>query len=99
MVIPVLDAVYGRETPLVRDARANGLVVADGLDLLVAQAIPQFERMTGRRHGPQRWAAAAHLRWVMGHVLLLRLHSQQDATTHRYPRPRGASGRVSCSCG
>jgi shikimate 5-dehydrogenase len=44
----VLDAVYGRVTPLVREARESGLVVADGLDLLVAQALPQFRRMTGR---------------------------------------------------
>lgn len=58
----VLDAVYGRETPLVRDARENGLFVADGLDLLVAQAVPQFRRMTARtarestlRNAAQRW--------------------------------------------
>ncbi len=45
----VLDAVYGTETPLVADARARGLPVVDGLELLVGQAVLQFERMTGRR--------------------------------------------------
>ena len=61
----VLEAVYGRETPLVSDARASGLVVATGLDLLVAQAAPQFQRMTGRtvreetlREAGRRWLAA-----------------------------------------
>ena len=43
----VLDAVYGCETPLLQDARKQGLAVADGLDMLVAQAVPQFELMTG----------------------------------------------------
>lgn len=56
----VLDAAYGAEpTPLVRAARARGLAVADGLDLLVAQAVPQFERLTGRRVGRDVMAAAA----------------------------------------
>jgi shikimate dehydrogenase len=45
----VVDAVYGPETPLLRRARQAGLAAADGLELLVAQALPQFERMTGRR--------------------------------------------------
>jgi shikimate 5-dehydrogenase len=44
----VIDAVYGVETPLVRDARRRGLEVADGLELLVAQGVLQFERLTGR---------------------------------------------------
>jgi shikimate 5-dehydrogenase len=44
----VLDAVYGVETPLVRDARGVGIEVVDGYDLLVAQAVLQCERMTGR---------------------------------------------------
>lgn len=43
----VLDAVYGARTPLVQDAVGRGLAVADGLDLLAAQAVEQFERMTG----------------------------------------------------
>jgi len=45
----VLDAVYGVETPLVRDARQRGVAVVDGFELLVEQALLQFERMTGRR--------------------------------------------------
>jgi 3-dehydroquinate dehydratase/shikimate dehydrogenase len=45
----VLDAVYGAPTPLVRDARARGLDVIDGFELLVAQAVLQFHRMTGVR--------------------------------------------------
>jgi shikimate dehydrogenase/3-dehydroquinate dehydratase type I len=45
----VLDAVYGSETPLVRDARRCGVTAIDGYDLLVAQALLQFERMTGVR--------------------------------------------------
>ena len=45
----VLDAAYGAEpTPLVRAARARGLAVADGFDLLETQAALQFERLTGR---------------------------------------------------
>jgi len=45
----VIDAVYGAETPLLRDARGRGLHAVDGFDLLVAQAVLQFERMTGVR--------------------------------------------------
>jgi shikimate dehydrogenase/3-dehydroquinate dehydratase type I len=45
----VLDAVYGHETPLVRDARRRGLATVDGFELLVAQAVLQFDRMTGAR--------------------------------------------------
>lgn len=45
----VLDVVYGVETPLVRDARARGIGVADGFELLVEQAALQIERMTGVR--------------------------------------------------
>ncbi len=45
----VLDAAYGEEsTPLVRAARARGLKVIDGHALLGAQAMLQFERLTGR---------------------------------------------------
>jgi len=45
----VLDAVYGaRPTPLVAAARAGGLAVVDGLELLAAQAVLQFRRLTGR---------------------------------------------------
>jgi 3-dehydroquinate dehydratase/shikimate dehydrogenase len=45
----VLDAVYGSETPLVSDARKLGVHAIDGFDLLVAQAVLQFHRMTGIR--------------------------------------------------
>lgn len=45
----VLDAAYGAEpTPLVRAARARGLAVADGLDLLEEQGALQFERLTAQ---------------------------------------------------
>jgi 3-dehydroquinate dehydratase/shikimate dehydrogenase len=44
----VLDAVYAPQpTALARDARARGLAVVDGLELLAAQGRLQFERMTG----------------------------------------------------
>lgn len=56
----VLDAAYGREpTPLARAARARGLAVADGLDLMEEQAALQFERLTGE--GAPRPAMAAAL--------------------------------------
>jgi 3-dehydroquinate dehydratase/shikimate dehydrogenase len=59
----VLDAAYGAEpTPLVRSARARGLVVADGFDLLEAQAALQFERLTGRP-APGAAIGAALLSW------------------------------------
>jgi 3-dehydroquinate dehydratase/shikimate dehydrogenase len=45
----VLDAVYGTETPLMRDARRRGVTAIDGYDLLVSQAALQFDRMTGVR--------------------------------------------------
>ncbi len=46
----VLEVVYGPpETTLERRARRAGLVVIDGLDLLVAQAELQFELHTGRK--------------------------------------------------
>lgn len=61
----IVDAVYGHETPLVRDAREAGLAVADGLDLLVAQAVRQFDRMNQRkargatlRQAAESWLAA-----------------------------------------
>ncbi|HEX4823321.1 MAG TPA: type I 3-dehydroquinate dehydratase [Candidatus Polarisedimenticolaceae bacterium] len=56
----VLDAAYGpRETPLVRAARARGLAVADGLDLLAAQAARQCAILTGLDVGAAVFAAAA----------------------------------------
>ncbi len=44
----IVDLVYGRQpTLLAREARARGLVVVDGLEVLLAQAIPQFRILTG----------------------------------------------------
>jgi 3-dehydroquinate dehydratase / shikimate dehydrogenase len=44
----VVDLVYGGEpTRLVAEARRRGLVALDGREVLLAQAIPQFRRMTG----------------------------------------------------
>lgn len=44
----VVDLVYGEEpTRLVADARRRGFVALDGREVLLAQAIPQFLRMTG----------------------------------------------------
>jgi shikimate dehydrogenase len=45
----VLDAAYGEKpTPLVAAARARGLSVVEGRDLLAAQAALQFRHLTGR---------------------------------------------------
>jgi 3-dehydroquinate dehydratase/shikimate dehydrogenase len=59
----VVDAVYGVETPLLAAARARGLATVDGLDLLVSQAVLQFEHLVGRRpdEGVLRRAA---IRWL-----------------------------------
>jgi len=54
----VLDAVYGPGTPLVQDARQRGIVAIDGFDLLVEQALLQFELMTGRHPAAERMRAA-----------------------------------------
>ena len=45
----VVDLVYRRSgpTPLVRAARASGRTVIDGREVLLFQAIPQFQLMTG----------------------------------------------------
>ncbi len=62
----VLDALYRREpTALVRDARARGLDVIDGLELLAAQAVQQFRLMTGREVEHALLHAAA-TRWLAG---------------------------------
>lgn len=46
----VTDIVYTPlETPLLRDARARGNMVVDGLGMLLHQAVPGFERWFGRR--------------------------------------------------
>lgn len=59
----VLDAAYGasRPTPLVAAAGARGIAVADGIDLLLAQATPQFRHLTGREIGPEVLAAAVRM--------------------------------------
>ncbi len=60
----VLDAVYGRRpTPLVSEARERGLATIDGFELLCAQAVRQFERMTGRP-GREETMAAAGMQWL-----------------------------------
>ncbi len=42
------DAVYNpRETRMLRDARARGAAIADGLQMFVGQAVRQFEAWTG----------------------------------------------------
>jgi 3-dehydroquinate dehydratase/shikimate dehydrogenase len=59
----VLDAAYGPEpTPLVRAARARGLAVVDGYDLLFAQGCLQLARLTGRA-APEEAMAAAFAPW------------------------------------
>ena len=62
----VLDVVYGSDpTPLIREARERGLETIDGFDLLVAQAVLQFERMTGLRPS-ERILREAGSRWLAG---------------------------------
>lgn len=44
----VVDLVYGSSpTPLVAKARASGMIVVDGRDVLLTQALRQFHRMIG----------------------------------------------------
>lgn len=46
----VVDLVYGsRPTRLIEQARVRGLAALDGREVLLAQAAPQFELMTGER--------------------------------------------------
>lgn len=46
----VVDIVYSPlETPLLRAARARGLRTVDGLEMLMAQAVPGYEAWLGRR--------------------------------------------------
>jgi len=59
----VLDAVYGPRTPLVSDARARGLATIDGYELLVAQAVLQFEYLTDR-HAPADVLREAGRAWL-----------------------------------
>jgi shikimate dehydrogenase/3-dehydroquinate dehydratase type I len=61
----VLDLAYGiAETPLVRDARARGLVAIDGHAFLLEQALVQFFHLTGVH--PHRATLAAALDAVRG---------------------------------
>lgn len=60
----VVDAVYGpRPTLLVSEARERGLAAIDGFELLCAQAVRQFERMTGRPAREETMAAAG-MQWL-----------------------------------
>jgi shikimate 5-dehydrogenase len=34
-------------SPLIAEARARGLITFDGWQVMAAQAVPQFQRMTG----------------------------------------------------
>jgi 3-dehydroquinate dehydratase/shikimate dehydrogenase len=56
----VFDMVYEpRETPLLAAARAQGCVTIDGVEMLVAQAVGQFEAWTGETAPVAAMAAAA----------------------------------------
>jgi len=64
----VLDAVYGpAPTPLIAEARRRGLRAIDGFELLVEQAVGQFELLTGRR-ASRAGLAAAGRRWLDAHT-------------------------------
>ena len=55
----VYDLTYGAgESRLLRDARAAGCQVLDGLPMLIAQAERQFEWWTGQRPAPGVMAGA-----------------------------------------
>ncbi len=56
----VFDMVYEpRETPLLAAARARGCTTIDGVEMLVAQAVGQFEAWTGRPAPVEAMTAAA----------------------------------------
>jgi shikimate dehydrogenase len=56
----VFDMVYEpRETPLLAAARAKGCVAIDGVEMLVAQAVGQFEAWTGQPAPVEAMAEAA----------------------------------------
>jgi shikimate dehydrogenase len=60
----VLEVVYGeRPTPLIQEARRRGLATVDGFDLLVAQAVLQYRRMTGADASHATMARAGR-RWL-----------------------------------
>ncbi len=57
----VFDMVYDPiETPLLREAQAAGCQIIGGLDMLVAQAVAQFETWTGMEAPLEVMRAAAH---------------------------------------
>jgi shikimate dehydrogenase len=59
----VVDLVYSHvDTPLIQAAKARGLPVVDGVDLLVGQGALSFERFTGRRAPLEEMRAAARRR-------------------------------------
>ena len=54
------DAIYDPwPTPLAGDALGHGIAVVSGLDLLLAQALSQFEQFTGVREAPEAAMRAA----------------------------------------
>ncbi len=56
----VVDFVYSRaETPLIKAAKARGVAVVDGLDLLVGQGALSFEQFTGLPAPIEKMRAAA----------------------------------------
>jgi shikimate dehydrogenase len=58
----LFDAIYDPwPTPLAASAAAQGLAVASGLDLLLAQALSQFEQFTGVTPAPEAAMRAALL--------------------------------------
>ncbi len=57
---PVFDTVYRPlETRLLREARARGCRVQDGLEMLVQQAVEQIRLWSGQRANPSRLRRAA----------------------------------------
>jgi 3-dehydroquinate dehydratase/shikimate dehydrogenase len=60
----VFDMVYDPlETRLLREAHAAGCTIVDGLEMLLAQAMPQFEAWTGME-APAEAMRAAAVRWA-----------------------------------
>ncbi|GAB2615583.1 shikimate 5-dehydrogenase [Paractinoplanes abujensis] len=58
----LFDAIYDPwPTPLAADAQAHGVPVLSGLDLLLAQALSQFEQFTGVKPAPEEAMRAALL--------------------------------------
>jgi shikimate dehydrogenase len=56
----VFDMVYEpRETPLLAAAKARGCATIDGVEMLVAQAVGQFEAWTGQAAPVEEMTGAA----------------------------------------